>query len=354
MGQAPLGEECNKNGVGTPFVKVGQFGESKPIVDEWTTRPLKMAQEGDVLLCVVGATIGKLNLGINCAIGRSVAAIRPKKDKLKQVYIYQILKQWTAVLRGQSQGSAQGVIGKEIIYDIQIPLPPIEIQEEIVREIEGYQKIIDGAKMVVENYKPTISINPEWEMVELGSVCKPEYGFTETAKEKGDARFIRITDIDENGKLRKTDAKFVDLTEAAQGSLLRRGDVLVARTGATYGKTMIFEEDYPAVFASFLIRLNFDSNKIIPNYYWVFAQSQNYLDQKERLVSGGGQPQFNGNAIVKINIPVPSLEEQAQIVERIEQEQALVNANKQLISLFEQKIKDRINEVWGVKENIEI
>ena len=61
-----------------------------------------------------------------------------------------------------------------------IPLPPLEIQEQIVKEIEGYQKIIDGAKMVVENYKPTISIKPEWKMVELGEVCKPEYGYTET------------------------------------------------------------------------------------------------------------------------------------------------------------------------------
>jgi type I restriction enzyme M protein len=54
---------------------------------------------------------------------------------------------------------------------LQIPLPPISIQEEIVAEIEGYQKIIDGAKAVVAHYKPKIDINPDWEMVELGEVC---------------------------------------------------------------------------------------------------------------------------------------------------------------------------------------
>ena len=164
MGQAPLGEECNKEGLGTPFVKVGQFGEIKPIINEWTTKPLKFANEGDVLLCVVGATIGKLNLGIECAIGRSVASIRPKKDKLKQVYLYHLLKEWTMTLREQSQGSAQGVIGKEIISEIEIPLPPLEIQEEIVKEIEGYQKEIEDFKERIELKEKSIfdKVNEVW------------------------------------------------------------------------------------------------------------------------------------------------------------------------------------------------
>ena len=112
---------------------------------------------------------------------------------------------------------------------------------------------------------------------------------------------------------------------------------------------MIFDENYPAVFASFLIRLNFDKSKIYPKYYWVFAQSEDYIQQAARLMTGGGQPQFNGNAIVKIKIPVPSIEEQEAIVTAIEEEMQLVAANKKLIELFEQKIKDKINEVWGVK-----
>lgn len=75
------------------------------------------------------------------------------------------------------------------------------MQEEIVAEIESYQKIIDGARQVVENYKPTIKIDPAWERVELGSVASLKYGFTDTARETGDARFIRITDITPDGLL---------------------------------------------------------------------------------------------------------------------------------------------------------
>jgi hypothetical protein len=52
-----------------------------------------------------------------------------------------------------------------------IPLPPLTVQEEIVAEIEGYQKIIDGARQIVENYKPTIKIDPAWEVKPLYDLC---------------------------------------------------------------------------------------------------------------------------------------------------------------------------------------
>jgi type I restriction enzyme, S subunit len=62
MGQAPPGVDCNSEKNGTIFVKAGEFSKDFPIVREWTTRPLKLARYGDVLICVVGATCGKLNL----------------------------------------------------------------------------------------------------------------------------------------------------------------------------------------------------------------------------------------------------------------------------------------------------
>ena len=51
------------------------------------------------------------------------------------------------------------------LADIQIPLPPLEVQQEIVAEIEGYQKVIDGARTVIDNYRPHIPIDPDWPMV---------------------------------------------------------------------------------------------------------------------------------------------------------------------------------------------
>ena len=145
MGQAPASSECNSDGKGTPFVKAGQFGASTPIVDEWTTNPLKMADDNDVLICVVGATSGKLNRGIKCAIGRSVAAIRPH-EKVDRDYIYYGLHPWIQRLRGGSQGSAIGVITKDMLDTVDMPFPNISRQIEIVNMMRLLENIIDNRK----------------------------------------------------------------------------------------------------------------------------------------------------------------------------------------------------------------
>jgi type I restriction enzyme S subunit len=135
MGQAPPGITCNKNGEGTPFVKVGEFAKLYPTIEEWTIKPLRLAKKGDVLICVVGATVGKINLGIDCAIGRSVAAIRPK-NTLLQKYLYYFLELKMLEIRGQSKGSAQGVITKDYINSIQIPLPELKAQQDVLDLLE--------------------------------------------------------------------------------------------------------------------------------------------------------------------------------------------------------------------------
>lgn len=224
-------------------------------------------------------------------------------------------------------------ISKSNFLTLSIPLPPLEKQEQIVAELDGYQKIVDGAQQIIDAYKPTIGIDPTWEKVKLGDICNLTYGYTDTAKESGSARFVRITDIDEKGLLRDENKRYVDLIEQNNAFLLHRGDLLVARTGATYGKTLYFDTDETAVFASFLIKL--DLPEYIDHYfYWIFAQTQNYWDQANRLVSGGAQPQFNANAIKQLVIPIPPLDVQKSIVKQAREEQKIIDANKKLISIF--------------------
>lgn len=143
MGQAPPGSACNTTGVGTVFVKTGEFGPVYPEVREWTTKPLKMAQAGDVLICVVGATIGKLNLAIDCAIGRSVAAIRPKPS-LDARYLYFALMPYTLRLRRDARGSAQGVIGKSELNAVAIRVPTLEEQRRIVAKVDELMALCDA------------------------------------------------------------------------------------------------------------------------------------------------------------------------------------------------------------------
>ncbi len=155
MGQAPPGSECNGEGVGTLFVKAGEFGPAYPVHREWTTKPLKFGRAGDVFICVVGATAGKLNLGIDCAIGRSVAAIRPSPD-LDTKYLYYQLQPWVLKLRAASAGSAQGVISKKQLADIPIHVPDLDVQRGIVAEIEKQFSRLDEAVANLQRVKANL------------------------------------------------------------------------------------------------------------------------------------------------------------------------------------------------------
>jgi type I restriction enzyme M protein len=203
-----------------------------------------------------------------------------------------------------------------------------------------------------ERYRVGTATNHRFPQVELGSICKPEYGFTASAEDKGDARFVRITDIGPDGRIRKDEPKFIRLTRESEPYLLKKGDLPVARTGATFGKTMLFDEEYPAVFASYLIRLRFPQDRLLPEFYWSFAQSEKYWEQARILATGGGQPQFNGNALIEIKIPLPPLEFQKEIVAEIEAYLKIINGARAVLDNYGPHIP--IHADWPVIELGEI
>ena len=87
------------------------------------------------------------------------------KDGIDALYLTYLLRPRVEEFKNSSQGSTIQGVTKKQLAEIQIPLPSPEVQREIVAEIEGYQKVIDGARAVVENYRPHIAIDPEWPMV---------------------------------------------------------------------------------------------------------------------------------------------------------------------------------------------
>ncbi|MDP3294667.1 MAG: restriction endonuclease subunit S [Nevskia sp.] len=142
MGQAPPGEASNFCGRGSPFVKAGEFGEMRPVIREWTTVPLKFGHATDVFICVVGATAGKLNLGAECAIGRSVAAIRPNIVEMQPFIYYQLLPK-VLELRAQSSGSAQSVISQKDLSKVEVLIAPMQEQTRIVTKLEELLSDLD-------------------------------------------------------------------------------------------------------------------------------------------------------------------------------------------------------------------
>ena len=91
-------------------------------------------------------------------------------------------------------------VPRQCVEGFQIPLPPLEVQQEIVAEIEGYQRVIDGARAVVENYRPHIAVDPEWPMVAVGgSVAAVESGFgfprAFQGKTEENIPFLKVSDM---------------------------------------------------------------------------------------------------------------------------------------------------------------
>jgi restriction endonuclease S subunit len=226
------------------------------------------------------------------------------------------------------------------------------VQEEIVAEIEGYQKIIDGAKMVVENYKPKIDIDPEWEMVELQEITSKITDGTHKTPKYTDSGvpFWRVTDLTQSNDSKK----FISRDEHQE--LIKRcnpvkGDVLYSKNG-TIGVAKVVDWDFEfSIFVSLaLIKPKHD---LIDSLYLEnYLNSDAALQQAKARSKSGTVTNLHLIDIKTIQVPLPKIEIQRQIVDRLEKEKGLVNANKQLIELFEQKIKNRIAKVWG-EEKVE-
>ena len=316
----------------------------------------KMLQPGDILIStanslnLLGRTTHVRSIDYPTSFGAFMSLIRPNEEVIDTYLLHCLRTEFAADFYRRNANTTTNISNLNIstLASFEIPLPPLEVQRDLVAEIEGYQRVIDGGRAVIDHWRPRIEVDPQWPTVELGELAKLQYGFTASAEDTGDVRLVRITDIAADGTLRREGAKFITLGDDSRQLLLAKGDVLVARTGATYGKTMLFSEDYQAVYASYLIRLRFPQDVIDPSFYWAFAQSESYWSQARALATGGGQPQFNGNVLKQIRLPVPPMATQRDIVAEIEVERSLVSANRELVELMEGRIAAAIGRVWVV------
>jgi len=180
----------------------------------------------------------------------------------------------------------------------------------------------------------------DWEIKSLGEIASVAYGFTDKAFVEGEYRYVRITDIDNNGELTTEEKKYVQYSDEAKNFLLEDEDLLMARTGATFAKVLLHQNDEPSIFASYLIRIDFNE-EIANKLYWYFSKSENYWEQAIRLSSGSAQPHFNGAALKKVVFTYPkSLTEQKQIVAILDQAFAAIDQAKVNIEKNSQNAKE--------------
>lgn len=276
-----------------------------------------------------------------------------KEGRLDQRFLFHLLKSRQDDIYKMQTGSGQPHVYARNFDDFEIPLPSIEIQQEIVDELEGYQKIIDGCRQVVENYKPTIDIDPSWEMVELGEISEVITKGT-TPKTIGyefqneGVSFLKVESISDNGQILPDKLSFVNFEchHSLKRSQLEEGDILFSIAGSL-GRTAIVTKDVlPANTnqALAIIRLK---DKTQTKFVYKCLRAKWLLDRILENKVGVAQYNLSLKNIGDIEIPLPPIEVQQEIVDELEGYQKIIDGNKKFIDLYTQKIQDRISRVWG-------
>ncbi|HPB91128.1 MAG TPA: N-6 DNA methylase [Rugosibacter sp.] len=251
-------------------------------------------------------------------------------------------------------GNTMPYIKLGMLTDFQIPLPPLEMQKEIVAEIEGYQKVIDGARAVLDNYRPHIPIHPDWPTVDVRSVSERiTKGTTPTTaghsyQTKG-ITFLKVESIAEDGSLLPEKFAFISAechTEQLR-SQLKAGDVLFSIAGALGRVAIVPAEILPANTNQALSIITPDHDRIFSRYLAHALRAAPILAQAERQKTGVAQYNLSLQQVGELTFPLPPLATQQAIVAEIEAEQALVAANRELITRFEQKIQATLARIWG-------
>lgn len=152
-----------------------------------------------------------------------------------------------------------------------------------------------------------------WAWTRLGNLSAAiQYGLSNSAKQQGTHRLLRITDI-QDGKVNWDTVPFTTVDDP-ETYLLKTGDIVFARTGATVGKSFLITEiPYPSVYASYLIRIRLLGN-LLPEYIYQFFDSACYWSQITDKSVGVGQPNCNGTSLKELLIPLPPINEQLRIV----------------------------------------
>lgn len=205
------------------------------------------------------------------------------------------------------------------------------IAAERVRLVkEGKIKKPKALPEMGEEEKP-FELPDEWVWAKLG-VCSADihYGYTASANhDLSEYKLLRITDIQNNTVHWKKVPGCEISSEQAQGYLLSDGDILIARTGGTIGKSYLVENiNVHSVFASYLIRVR-RLDSIYAPYVKTFLGAKIYWRQLEMVSMGTGQPNVNGNSLKNLNIPLPPLAEQHRIVAKVDELMALCDQLEQ-------------------------
>jgi type I restriction enzyme, S subunit len=266
------------------------------------------------------------------SLNQRICCIRSKEFDAKYLY-YQLNRNehFLAFNNGENQTNLR----KDDILACPLIKPSMEEQKRMVEELDNaYSMINTVCNNIENNYENSKELfrselnnlfttrDENWIEKELSEISKINYGYTEKAlSEPIGPKYLRITDIQENGVDWETVPYCKCSDEDYKKYALKTGDIVFARTGATTGKSYLLQNPPVGVFASYLIRLKINSkDEILPKLIYYFFQSGIYWKEISEGITGAAQGGFNASKLGKMKISFPiSIDEQKEMVEKLDQ-----------------------------------
>ena len=329
MGQSPDSKTYNTQGEGLPFYQGNaDFGETHPITRVWCSAPVKVAEDGDILISV-RAPIGAMNMAVErCCIGRGLAALTPIRSKCSRQFLYYALQSKVDTLIAQGTGSTFKAISKKVLEATCIPAYSTVEQEQIAETIGRVDNAIAARRnqlllldQLVKSRFIELFIGKGYPIRTINEVSlgKGEYGAQSASTEYDPKRprYVRITDINDDGTLNDDVVVSINPDDDKQYRL-EYGDFMFARMGATVGKTYAFISGNQ-IFAGYLIRYKLNQKLINPRYLFWYTKLDEYWNWVKLNQSGAAQPGINAQKYGALQIPVPPIELQEQFAAFVEQ-----------------------------------
>ena len=352
---------CVENGSGN------FLGANKVATAEAPSRARRAVKQEDVQVSTVRPNLKAFAI-LSEVPDRAIAStgfavLRAKAERLLSGFLIVMLRHEKSIdqMVGIMGKGAYPSINQSDVESIRIPLPPLEVQKEIVAEIEAYQKVINSARAVLDNYRPHIAIHRDWPMVKLESVTTIVSGYNFDSKcfsNTNPIKCIKIANVGVQEFIVDSENNLpLELYEKHPEVIVHSGDLVIALTRSIISsglKVAIVPKIYDGTLLNqrvALIRAKKGLSEIKFIYFSLCSKaSYNYVEEKARSLM---QPNLSVVDLKTLEIPFPSLETQQALVAEIEAEQALVAANRELITRFEKKIQATLARVWGEEQDQE-
>ena len=287
----------------------------------------KLIPENSVIVST-RATIGRIginrvplatNQGFKNIVIKNPSRVVPEFIALAMTKLVPTMDAWAS-------GGTFKEISKSKFCELQIPLPPLEVQREVVEEKEGYQRVIDGARAVIENWNPSIVVDPEWPIVELGEVISLEYGKPLKSENRVDGPYPVFGS---NGVVGYHDHYLIE------------GPAIIVGRKGTAGAVNYCKKPCFPIDTTFYVQIRNQRQLDIRFCYYQLLS----IDLEKTNVQAG-VPGLNRNDAYRKFIALPPLKIQQNIVAELEAERRSVAANKELVNQLEVKISMVVNQMW--------